>query len=265
MIIYQQKKGQAIIEFIVLSSFVLIAFFWGFRYLYLMSDIQNKAHLSSRYAAWERINYSSDSLFNKSNEAVQNEISKRILSNSRRHLNTATDRLDIDSLARIELDPMLYMRSPNRGFQHQILWSEKSDTDFASFRTTKISKNTFNNYIDNVANGILKLDRNDAINSQVTFIARYHPQINLPRAGFAVRSKNAMAYETWSSSGTDHVRRVVRNSILGASSGLVLNTINSLSRPIKLLSGSQLEFGKVEPDIVPCERLSGSHGEKLCR
>jgi len=248
-------QGQAVIEIILILSFVVVAIFWGMKYIAMLGDLQFKAHLSSRYVTWEKTVHK-----NKSDLTIQNEISKRILSNKIRPIHSESDALPVRSLDSIELDSMLYLKSKKKGYQRQVLWSEVSDTHHPRIETEKIKTNAFPAKIDQKIAKLFQFNSVTSMSSELTFISRYQPELNLPHAGFGLRSKNVMDYEDWHAKGASDVKSKVKKTFVGQG---LQKTANFMLKPISLLSGSRVELGIILPDYVPCESLKISIKNKV--
>lgn len=248
-------QGQAVIEIIVILSFIVVAIFWGMKYIAMLGDLQFKAHLSSRYVAWEKTVHK-----NKSDLTIQNEISKRILSNKSRPIHSESDAFPVRSLDSIELDSMLYLKSKTKGYQRQVLWSEVSDTHHPRIETKKVKINAFPAKIDQQAAKLFQLSSVTGTSSELTFIARYHPELNLPHAGFGLRSKNVIDYEDWHAKGASDVKSKIKKTFVGQG---LQKTVNFMLKPISFISGSRIELGIVLPDYVNCESLKNSGKNKV--
>lgn len=248
-------QGQAIVEVILILSFVMVAFFWGMKYIAMLGDLQFKAHLSSRYVAWEKTVHT-----NKNDLTIENEISKRILSSKDIPIHSAHDGLPVRSLDTIELDPMLYLKSKTKGYQRQVLWSEVSDTHHPRIVTKDVRINTFSVNVNQKVANFFQLKSGTAKRSELIFIARYHPELNLPHAGFALRSTNVMDYESWQANGSDDIKNKVKRTF---GSQILHKAVNVMLKPISLISGSRIKLGIVLPDYVNCESLKNSGNNKV--
>jgi hypothetical protein len=251
----KEYKGQAMIEVVLILSFVVIALFWGMKYIAMLGDLQFKAHLSSRYVAWEKTVHK-----NKSDLIIQNEVSKRILARKERPIDSRQDALPVRSLESIELDPLLYLKSKTKGYQRQVLWSEKSDTHHPRIETKHIKSSGFSAAVDQQVSKFFRFNPVSAMSSELTFIARYHPELNLPHAGFALRSKNVMDYEAWHAMGANDVKSKVKKTLIG---NQIQKTANFMLQPFSLLFGSRIELGIILPDYVSCDALKNSEKNKV--
>ncbi len=264
---FQNKQGgQGMVGFIVAATFFVVPVALGINYLARIGDAKHKSYEAARYATWERtVWHQSDARYNrKSNIDISREINQRIFAEQTRPLSSVEDRRRVAANT-IQFDRNLYGWDRSNGQRPPII--ETPNQNGAEPNTLTIADNrapgSFSGTINNIASATLGLDRNGFYNSRISL--RLHRDANLinefsaalgQNTELTTASNNAMLVGAWNADGPSDVRRIVRRSL---PTTLLDNGVMDALRSAASFAGfeefDQLDFGRVEPDRVPCQRL----------
>lgn len=257
-----KQNGQSATGLLIAALFFLVPLFIGVVYISKIVDTKHKVQEGARYAAWERAVYRpspTGRYVGKSNQDVQREIQKRVFGSPSDLLNSREDRRLVRT-ANIVLNPIQYTSDWSRaGNRVPILEEFNGQRDqLVSYNfSERAPSGRAQRAIQRVVRAGLRLPSSTIQSSEVSVQLVKLPQFDLGNADFRMSSRNVMLAGTWNTDGPSGVRRSV--------SRVVPTTLmdNSLVRMVQNLAGvgfrevrpSSLDWGRIEPDHVPGQRL----------
>lgn len=267
----RMQTGQSIIGFLVTMMFMVVPMVLGINYVMRIGDAKHKTYEAARYAVWERtVWHQSDPNYNvKSDDDISWEINQRIFGKQNQALSSTEDRNPLAARRDVALDPLLYdwentggsraeIIRRNGGYNRLNLPEENSPAKFSSRITKPMAR-------------YLRLEHRGFYSARVTVDLHKSRRLvdvfdAVLGAGqeFSTHSDNAMLIGAWNADGPDDVRQVVRRALPSAAldnslMNIVVGSVGTLFPEI-----GNLRFGKVDPERVPCQRLtnlSGNHGQ----
>jgi len=250
-------KGQGMVGLLVASIFVLVPMVINITYLAKVSEAKHKLYEASRYSAWERTVYDrTGSRYNrKSDASVMREINQRVFGLANNPVDTIKDKRSV-ALNTINLDPMLKTYNYGNG-----------GNEIPMLRDVNRAANSYNRInmveraLGSVARRGIRLDRSGIQVHDVTMELEKISTLPLMSGRFESTSRNAILNGAWNAKGPADVRNSLRNVVSSRilQNGLV-NSIQRLGSAVGFrdIRSSSLQFGRVDPDRVACQRLVGA-------
>ncbi|WP_086933205.1 hypothetical protein [Agarilytica rhodophyticola] len=269
---YMSQRGQGMVGFIVAATFFVIPAALGINYLARLGDAKHKSHEAARYATWERtVWHQSDSRYNrKSDIDISREINQRIFAEQNRPLDSVQDRRRVAANT-IQYDRNLYNWDLTNGPRAPII--ETPNRRGAEPNTLAIADSrapgTFSSAVNNVASGVFDFDRNGFYNSRISmqfhkdrhYTAEFDAALGGSNTPLMATTNNAMLVGSWNANGPGDVRRRVSRIL---PTDFLDNGVVDAFRGAASFAGfrefRQLDFGRVDPERVPCQRLQGIRG-----
>jgi hypothetical protein len=262
------------ISFIIAAVFLLVPISLGLNYLQRIGDLKHKSYEASRYALWERTVWSesaSTGYAEKTTESINREISKRIYAQGARPLDSKSDKLaSSPSLAANELDRNLYAWG-GVGARSPIIINNTDGELNSLVISNSRAPGSFSNDINAVADAMFDLSRNGFYKAEVTVDVFKDPRYSdewikvLPNGiGLLVNTHNAMLVGAWNASsdrqGSAQVSPRVKRTML--TDDINTPVFQTLQTGIAFFAPEigRLDLGRVEPEQIPCQRLSQSDG-----
>ena len=277
MAIYSSNQnGQGMVGFIVGVTLFVVPVAIGINYISRIGDAKHKSYEAARYSVWERtVWHQSDNRYNrKSDQDIQREITVRVFGEQSRPLDSVADRARVLP-EDIIWDNHLYGWEQNGdGRRDPILETPPEDgaEPVVANITDSQAPGSFSNAINSIASVALQLDRNGFYNGQISIQLQRDPNI-IDELNAALgdgepltsTTNNAMLVGAWNANGPSDVRRTVRRTLPTAflDSGVMDALLNAAS-----IAGfselGDLEFGHVDPERIPCQRLRRGGGGLGC-
>ncbi|MBC7917746.1 MAG: hypothetical protein H7Y28_08050 [Rhodoferax sp.] len=267
------QRGQALTEFIVVAALFLVPLYLLIPVLGKYIDMKGAAVQGARYAAWERTVYfggatSTDSWpgIDKTDAAIQNEVRKRVISHG---TGIANDDGSVGGWG---------------ANGYRVMWRNRDGTvmlpaynKVANAREQTESPGYANMALKvavKVADALgpfqLELDgglhaADVSVNASILPInfswdGNVSKAFNPGPLGFSDHS--VVLVNTWSANGRDHVKKQTQGltptGVFQTTAGEVILTLVKAAIGIAMPEIWFLELGKIEPDVVPEDRLTGS-------
>lgn len=252
-----QQNGQAVVEFLVAASFVLVPMLFLVTYLGKIGDAQHRAYEGARYGVWE------SARTGKSAVRIRHEIDHRILQHPYRAIDSvldgATSRTD-----QLALDPIYYHRADD-GEYVPLLTSRQSSFNATSLADESPDAASYQGRVSTVRRRLAVIDVNNRglMTANVEFSLQ--PTRWLDLANFRQRAWNTMLTDSWRAVTRDAVEDRLDSAILARSSfidGPVLEMATEIAAMVGLQEWAGLEPGYIEHDVVPCSRVVGGTGDE---
>lgn len=257
----RRQSGQAVIEFLVAASFVLVPMLMLVAYLGKIGDAQHRAHEGARYAVWEAARTG------KGEWRIRHEIDRRILQHPYQPIDSLLDgtaaRKD-----RSALDPIYHHRGDDGEYGPLLTFSDSSfnvttisddDPDAISYRGRVMIARAVPARIDVGDGGMTTARVEFAMN----------PTRWLALDGFRQRAWNTMLTDSWRAVTMQAVEDRIEPAILARSrfiDSAVLGAATGVAGMVGLEEWAALRPGYIEHDVVPCSRVAGGGGgEDACR
>lgn len=258
----KHQTGQAMLEFFVAASFVLVPMLFMITYLGKAGDVQHRAYESARYAVWEKAKS------NKSDIEIQSETNKRILYGLHTEFDSSEDRLannnessDVDNLYRHTSDAGVYgdfLVKDNNTFV-----AGESRNEQPAGTAHRLRSSTLNS-------GLVGYDlqENGMLTASVEFETVPSKYFDMPDP-IKPSAKNVMYIEQWRQISNARVVDAMQGVVFGkrAFDNPVFDVITTAAAFIGFKEFDEFEPGFVRPDVVPCSRVvgGGSNREIACR
>jgi len=258
-------KGQGMVGLLVASIFVLVPMAIGITYLAKVSEAKHKLYEASRYSAWERTVYDrTGSRYNrKSDASVMREINQRVFGLANNPVDTIKDKRSV-ALNTINLDPMLKTYNYGNGGNEIPMLRDVNRAANSYNRINMVERaqsGRIGRAVGSVARRGLRLDRSGIQVHDVTMELEKISTLPLMSGRFESTSRNAILNGAWNAKGPADVRNSLRNVVSSRilQNGLV-NSIQRLGSAVGFrdVRSSSLQFGRVDPDRVACQRLVGA-------
>ena len=255
----QRQKGQAVMEFMVASLFVLAPAIYLVIHLGKVGDIQHRAYEGARYSIWEKAKTG------KSNAEIQNEINKRIFYQDYREIDSVSDRANNNSTAKLE--PLYTHRADDGSREAFVILKD------GTFNTSTSSATSAGEAYDtriSLVNGVtdvmsFDLDSDGIVTSTVSMTTSKSKYLN----GMSIqpRAWNSMVLEDWRQVTPKRVKNAIEDSLAANAIPFeqVAQLLQGLGSILGLPEWEEFEWGYVAPDITGCTRtVGGSGNEAAC-
>ncbi|MCY4045424.1 MAG: hypothetical protein OXE99_10115 [Cellvibrionales bacterium] len=257
---YKRQSGQAMVEFFVASSFVLVPLLFLISYVAKVGDVKHRAYEGARYITWEK------AVTNKSTYQIQNEMQRRLLFADHDKFDSREDRRRIRS-SEIKLDHF-----------HKHIANDGDYEDYLKVRRRSlVSVSNSNVKPDGTVHGL----RNDILNN---FIVNYDfnergmmtsrvelstaPTDHLNNLNIRPHASNTMYVEAWRATTDSKVRSVLDDQIVGERvfGNSVFDALAEAANLIGFEEWDDFEAGFIRPNVVPCSRVvtPWSNRERAC-
>lgn len=266
-----KQRGQGMAEALIAATFVLIPLAIGLPYLAKVADTRHKLHQAARYAAWERTVYHRNGAnYNvKSDDAVMREINRRVLARADQVIDSNRDRQSV-ALNTIPLDVMLATPNYRQGGQLRPFLNPVQQTTNSYVRLTvteRPEEGRLAQIVNRVRSFGLDLDPSVIQTHRVTADLYKLPMLAQAAGPFEVSAQNALLLGSWNARGPDNVRERIRNTV--PTTFLNNGFLNSLQNIIGIIGfdeirANSLQWGRIDPDRVPCQRLAPPGGVSAC-
>lgn len=278
------QAGQSMAEFLVMLGLFIVPFFYGMTYMSKVGEASAKTHNAARYSAWERTVFhpSGGGYNNKSNDDIAVEANNRIFRVSTEPLDSSQDRVLVDYNS-MELDSMSQLYE--KDYYDLPIYGERtfgnnnggSNNSPQAVVTVAMSRGDHPGSVTSRVNQLGRLLNLDSDNfytasAQTPLVkSQYLRPLDATQASsydaMLVRpvSVNAIYTGSWNARGpsevVDRVEGVLPSSLLS-----FLNPINNIAGMLGFedFANDALIFGKVDPDRVPCQRLTTNANRSNC-
>ncbi len=250
------ERGQALLEILVVASFVLVPVLFLIVYLGKVGDLQHRAHEAARYAAWESIST------NKSPSEISNEINKRFLYGLHKEFDSEKD-LKSTNLDTDRVDP-LYFYSESGKYESALL---EADSSFSSASHSNGEPDSEFHQLRQAAldNGIVGFNLES---NGMHFVDVEIPFLNTTRLtledNIKTHSKSAIYAQAWRKVTKNQLKNAIEDSVFGekAFDNAIFDSMANLAELIGFEEGDGFKPGYIEGDVVPCSRVVGGGNDR---
>lgn len=257
--------------FIIAAIFFVVPVALGINYIARIGDAKHNSYEAARYALWERtVWHQSNNNYNtKADIDISREINQRVFASQAQLLDSRQDRRGVPQ-SQINYDANLYGWEYVRNQRSPII--EVPNRRNAEPNRLRIADQrmpgTIASGVNRVAGTMLQLDLNGFYNADIELQLLKDPnflqQLNVGLGGnnpLVTRSNNAMLIGAWNANGPgeirSRIRRLVPTTLLDNG---VIDALRTAAATARFREFRQLDFGRVEPDRVPCQRTTGRRG-----
>ncbi len=252
-----RQRGQAVVEFLVAASFVLVPMLFLVTYLGKIGDAQHRAHEGARYGVWE------SARTGKSAVRIRHEIDRRILQHPYRPIDSVLDG-QASRTDQLALDPIYYHRA-DTGEYGPILLSAQSSFNETTLVDESPDAASYQERVSTARRRLAIIDVNDRGLMMANVEFSLQPTRWLDLANFRQRAWNTMLTDSWRAVTRDAVEDRIDSAILARSSfidGPILEMATEVAAMVGLEEWAALEPGYIEHDVVPCSRVVGGSGDE---
>ena len=256
------QSGQAMLEFFVASSFVLVPMLFLITYLGKTGDVQHRAYEGARYAAWEKAKT------NKSDIEIQSETNKRILYGLHREFDSSEDRM-ANNNENSEIDN-LYRHTDETGVYADFLVKDENTFVTGENRNEQPTGTAHQLRYSTLNSGIVGYDlqENGMLTASVEYETAKSKYFNITDP-IKPSAHNVMYIEQWRQVSNSEVVDAMQGVVFGkrAFDNSVFDAISQAAAFIGFEEFDEFKPGFVRPDVVPCSRVigGGSNREIACR
>jgi len=252
-------SGQASVEFIIVSMFVLVPIIMGAAYLAKVVDVRHKSIEAARYAAWERtVWHETGNTHNiKTSEQIQSEIVRRIFSDASHVFDSEQD-LNGGTVENTPLNPFHMLPGIDGDGQKRLLLEIAYKSENASMDMT---------WPDGDAEVVgLNLNKNLLSHSGLTVTVAPLPKWGLNEKIEMAAVKNVIVNDDWNARGAYSETGSIEDRVSQVKP--LHDFPNPLSEFANAASGFDdapfVEWNEFHPqwvdsDSVPCERIVGGN------
>lgn len=251
------QSGQAVVEFLVAASFVLVPMLFLVTYLGKIGDIQHRAYEGARYGAWETARTGKNAV------RIRHEIDRRILQHPYQPIDSV---LDGQSVGKDEsvLDPIYYHSSDQEEYEPLLVFSESSFNQTAIINEAPDASSYQRRVsIARAAPARIKVREDGLITADIEF--SLNPTRWLELVDFRQRAWNTMLVDSWRGVTREAVEDLIDSAILARSDFIdapMLEVATQVAETAGLQEWAALEPGYIEHDVVPCSRVVSDRGEE---
>lgn len=253
----RREQGQAVAEFLVAASFVLVPLLFLVTYLGKIGDAQHRAFEGARYGVWEAARTGKGAV------QIQHEIDHRIFQHPWQPLNSATDGQPgrSDELA---MDPVYLHRSDQGNYEPLIAFRNGSYGQMTLTREEPDSS-ALRGRASAARFGPARIDVEEDGLTTAQLELPLNPTRWLDLDNFRQRAWNTMLTESWRAVTHDAVEDRIDRAVLARQSFLdsqMLEISTQVAEMAGLEEWAGLEPGHIEHDVVPCSRVVGGEGDE---
>lgn len=268
-----RQCGQGLVGFAVASVFLVIPLTLGINYVARLGDVKHKSYEAARYAVWERtVWHQSDRNYNvKPDLDISREINKRIFSKQTDKINSSEDRKSVPA-EQLDYDGNLYVWGSPVGEVDKLPIIRVPDQQDAEPNRLFVSDDRtpggISSSVSQVASTMLDLSLDGFYNASIELQLEKAPQFKKQfdnvygeDSVLKTQSTNAMLVGAWNANGPGDISRKVGKLIpTTLLDNGVIDTLRAAASTAGFEEFDELEFGKVDPERVPCQRLVNARG-----
>lgn len=246
---YRMQNGQSLTELAILGL-VMVPLFLMIPILGKYIDINQTAFLGSRYAAWERTVYHTAADASKTDATIQEDVRRRIFGATGAPIKTNSVADQTKSEHR-----NLFWVQPRNGAPLLSFADVATTTTANSAMPTSASPyalpptSAFVNRLGLANSGFYR----SAVNVRVADVMGLKP---LDAIGLTINRHNVILADTWAAASPTVVASRVKRTVTPLTLEAIFTPLIPVFTPFEP-AFSNLEFRKVDPEIVPPDRLGG--------
>ncbi|WP_299598363.1 hypothetical protein [uncultured Microbulbifer sp.] len=254
-------RGQAMLEFLIVASFVLVPLVFMIAYLGKTGDVRHRAYESARYAAWETAKT------DKTPTEISYELNRRLISQEFVGFDSVRDRT-ASGTQNAKVSPLYFHTDQNGDYAPLLLIN---NGQFAQHtHTNSTPDGSAYSARDNFLNNALidfDLPQNGLVNATINY--QLATERNLAQIGsLSPRANNALYTQSWRRLTSNDIKSTLDGAVLGerAFNNGVFDQLANLASTVGFEEWDDFKPGIVERDVVPCSRVfnGGSNRESAC-
>lgn len=252
------QAGQAMVELIIASGFLLVPLLFMITYLGKVGDIKHRTYESARYSVWEMAKTK------KTTSQIRREVDHRILYSANPDLDSLNDRqggeLSVENVDR------LYWHTDDLGKYGLYLASAANGLNNVTKKKQRPSSNSYKNRDKTIDLYGFELSKSGVISatSSIDTIKTRHLSVE---NAISVSSKNTMFVDSWREVSHDGLAYALGESIVVQTQKFdelrkIVGGIADLFSTFGFQEFGELDLGHVEFDAVSCSRVSDGGGDR---
>lgn len=270
----RQQKGQSLASFLVVAVFVLIPAFIGLTYLAKTGELRHRSYEAARYSAWEKTAWPANGGGHaKSDQTLAWESRHRVMGKADRVIDSKNDGKSAASASMGRLDPILYSSYLAKPGNQALADKANQSQSGLNVNTGEIKASLGGVLGGSVMKAVVKglaLDTTGYRRAQVSVPLAKADQDWLPMKQVSINSRYVLLDNAWNAANPSQARKRIKRAVLtdkldNSATNTARNLVGSIFPEI---NSSNLEFGKVDVEVSPCQRLSpygGSTTPSACR
>jgi hypothetical protein len=252
-----RQCGQAVVEFLVAASFVLVPLLFLVTYLGKIGDSQHRAYEGARYGTWEAARTGKGAV------QIRHEIDRRILQHPYRPFDSVADGRPARS-GELVLDPVYHHYDDQGGYQSLLGFQEGGYNQTTLAREEPDSKSMrARASIATAAPAKINVEKDGLTTAQIEFGLNSTRWLELTH--FKQRAWKTMLTDSWRAVTRGAVEERLEHAILARQSFIdspVFDMSTQVADTVGLEEWAGLEPGYIEHDVVPCSRVVGGEGDE---
>lgn len=270
----KRQKGQSLAGFLVVAIFVLVPTFIGLTYLAKTGELRHRSYEAARYSAWEKTAWPDNGgAHAKSDQRLAWESRYRVMGKADRVIDSKKDGKSASSTAAARLDPILYSSYLAKPGNQALADKATQSQPGVNVNTGEIKATLGGVLGGTVMKAVVKgldLDATGYRRAQVSVPLAKADQDWLPMKQASINSRYVLLDNAWNAASPSQARKRIKRAVLTDKlDNSALNTARNLVGNIfPEINSSNLEFGKVDVEVSPCQRLSpygGNTTPSACR
>ncbi|PFH21008.1 MULTISPECIES: hypothetical protein [Burkholderia] len=253
------QAGQAMVEILVIGGGVLLAAFLALSMLGHLSDARDRALMGSRYAAWERTVYLDDSGWHapggaatKTDTQIRSEMAQRVLGHGTRLTGADGARGALSSTP----EPM-WRDVAGRDMLRS--YDDIAVSHVAGTTGTAVDKSmSMLDTLSDIGAGFdlpVKNQENARVSVRLAYDNPTLSSLWPSWQGLTFSDNTAILTNGWTADGSDHAKTLIAGAVPTAKGDLIGVGLDAFAPLGSDILG--LKLGKIEPDVVPQDRLGG--------
>lgn len=267
-------RGQSLVGFLVATIFVLVPAFIGVSYLAKAGELRHKTYEAARYSAWEKVAWpGGGSGHAKSDQQLAWESRYRVMGKPDHVFNSQTDKRARGSADQAKLDPMLYSAYLKKPGYNTVAKGANTSSAGAAVTSSTV-KADLGGILGSggmrlVVQG-LDLDTTGYRKAAVAIPLEDPDQDWIPASNLSMKHHYVLLDNAWNAASPVQAKSRVKNMVPTdlLDNGVIRAGLNIVGFLFPEIRSENLEFGKVDVEVAPCQRLStysGSTTPSACR
>ncbi|MFC6329434.1 hypothetical protein [Alloalcanivorax gelatiniphagus] len=250
----QAQRGQSMAGFLVSAAFILLPAFIALSLLAKTGDMTFRAREASRYAAWEKTVWKSES-HAKGDGEIGWEVRNRVFARGDAAIDSEKDKLNQDNQS---LDTMAYTTYGEQRGRQPLLADLSDSHSGVQVTTSALAPGGTLARLNERAASVLKLESKGYRQATVEVpLIRANPDY-LPLEPLTLDTRYVLLDDAWNAGSPqrarDSIRRLVPTALLDNE---VIRTVQSIVGFVfDDLSPENFQLGKVDVEVAPCQRLA---------
>lgn len=270
----KRQKGQSLAGFLVVAVFVLVPTFIGLTYLAKTGELRHRSYEAARYSAWEKTAWPDNGgPHAKSDQRLAWESRYRVMGKADRVIDSKKDGKSAGSTAAGRLDPILYSSYLAKPGNHALAAKANQSQPGLNVNTGEIKASLGGVLGGTVMKAVVKglaLDTTGYRRAQVSVPLAKADQDWLPMKQVSISSRYVLLDNAWNAASPAQARKRIKRAVLTdkLDSSALNKARNLVGSIFPEINSSNLEFGKVDVEVSPCQRLSpygGGSAPSACR